>query len=229
MAKIKFGAIVVAASGKSNGHVFTKNRGGAVLRTKVTPTNPQSASQIAARGRFSTNSQGWRGLSDAARQAWNSAVNDFKRTDIFGDIKTPSGINLYVRLNTNLALVETAALTLPPVPTEVPRVLTLSVATAEGAGTMVATYTDAIPANAAMVLKATPAMSPGKTFVKSDLRVIGTYLTADASPLNIAADYVAKFGSIGAAGQKIHFEAFLIDTDTGINGAKIAATSIIAA
>ena len=35
MAKIKFGAMMVDASGKLGGQVFAKNRGGAYIRTKT--------------------------------------------------------------------------------------------------------------------------------------------------------------------------------------------------
>ena len=229
MAKVKFGMYMTDARGKQNGHVFSKNRSGAIVRAKVTPTNPQTASQIAARARFSTNSQGWRDLTDAQRQAWINAVQDFKSTNIFGDSITPSGINLYIQINTQLALIGEAAITNPPLPTAVARFLTLAVAAASGAQTMVATYTPAIPANTHGVLLATPAMSPGKAFVKSDFRVVDSYVAADVSPLNIAADYLAKFGAIGAAGQKIHFKFYLIDDTTGIVGAPIFATSVIAA
>jgi hypothetical protein len=229
MAKVKFGMYMTDARGKQGGHVFTKNRSGACVRTKVSPTNPQTASQVAARARFSVNSQGWRGLTDDQRQAWNSAVGDFKGTNIFGDIVTPSGINLYVRINTQLALIGEAAISTPPLPTEVARIITLSVASASGAGTMVATYADAIPADTHAVILATPAMSPGRSFVKSDLRVIGSFVAADVSPLDIATEYETKFGSIGAAGQKIHFQMYLIDDNTGLVGAIIAATSVIGA
>jgi len=45
--KMKFGAIVVDGRGKIGGHVASKNRGGAYLRTKVTPSNPQTGYQAA--------------------------------------------------------------------------------------------------------------------------------------------------------------------------------------
>jgi len=57
--KIKFGAIVVAGSGKIGGHVASKNRGGAYLRTKVTPTNPNSPAQAGARALLASLSTGW--------------------------------------------------------------------------------------------------------------------------------------------------------------------------
>ena len=97
--KIKFGAIVVDGRGKIGGHVASKNRGGAYLRTKVTPTNPQTTFQSAVRNRLTAFSQGWRGLTQAQRDAWNAAVSNFSKTDVFGDIKQPTGLNLYVKLN----------------------------------------------------------------------------------------------------------------------------------
>ena len=38
--KIKFGSEVVDGRGKIGGHVYSKNKGGAYKRTKVTPSNP---------------------------------------------------------------------------------------------------------------------------------------------------------------------------------------------
>ena len=97
--KVKFGAIVVDGRGKIGGHVASKNRGGAYFRTKVTPTNPNSTAQAGVRNRMTSLAQGWRGLSASARLSWNNAVGDFAKTDIFGDIKQPSGINLFPTLN----------------------------------------------------------------------------------------------------------------------------------
>lgn len=92
--KTKFGAIIVDGRGKIGGHVASKNRGGAYLRTKVTPANAQTSAQNQVRNLFTSLTQGWRGLTQAQRDAWNAAVLDYSRTDIFGDIRNPSGINL---------------------------------------------------------------------------------------------------------------------------------------
>ena len=43
MAKIKMTAIVADMRNKLNGSVFSRNRGGAYIRTKVTPINPQTS------------------------------------------------------------------------------------------------------------------------------------------------------------------------------------------
>jgi hypothetical protein len=52
MAKIKFGMMMTDARGKLGGHVFSKNRSGAYVRTKVTPVNGQTTAQTGVRAIF---------------------------------------------------------------------------------------------------------------------------------------------------------------------------------
>ena len=113
---MKFGAIVTDGRGKIGGHVASKNRGGAYLRTKVTPVNGQTTAQTSIRNRFTNLSQGWRGLTADERNAWNAAVADYARTDIFGDLHQPTGFNLYQRLNNNLVTIGEASISTPPLP-----------------------------------------------------------------------------------------------------------------
>ena len=100
--KAQFGALVVAGSGKINGWVASRNRGGAYFRTKVTPLNPSTSAQQNARGILGSLSTQWSQLTEEQRLSFNNAVASFATTDIFGDIRNPSGINLFVKLNTNL-------------------------------------------------------------------------------------------------------------------------------
>ena len=94
--KIKYGAIIVDGSGKIGGHVASKNRSGSYLRTKTTPSNPNTTAQAQARSVLASLSTGWGVLTDDQRKSWNDAVGDYAKTDIFVDFKNPSGINLYV-------------------------------------------------------------------------------------------------------------------------------------
>lgn len=212
--KAKFGMIVVAGSGKIGGHVASRNRGGAYFRTKVTPVNPQSTYQNEVRSRLTELSQAWRGLTQAQRDAWNAAVQDFARTDIFGDIRNPSGAQLYQRLNNNLAQVGQAAISTPPAVEEVPTVVigTLTLNLTGPVGTLA--LSGAVPAGVSAVVDATMSLSPGKSFVKSEYRRIGVYAAATASPLDIYADYIAKFGA-PVEGQKVFVRLSFINTTTG--------------
>lgn len=226
---MKFGALVVDGRGKIGGQVASKNRAGSYLRTKVTPVNPQTSNQLTVRNRFTGFAQGWRGLTDAQREAWNAAVSDFARTDIFGDLKNPTGFNLYQRLNNNLDIVGVTAISTPPLPAEVEVVEVTAIAVAAGAGTFTITFSPTVPTNTAVKVYATAPQSAGKTFVKSEFRMV-TYLdVAETSPYDFAAEYVARFGSVGVAGQKIFVKFEAVNKTTGQVGTPSQVSGVVAA
>jgi len=201
--KIKFGSFVVAGSGKVGGHVAATNRGGAYLRTKVTPLNPNTAAQAGARSLLASLSQAWAQLTDDQRKSWNGAVASYSKTDIFGDLRNPSGINLFVKLNANLSNAGLTLLTDAPEKVEVPFA---SIEVIDGNVTnevLIITFTENVLDGVKCKVMATPAMSQGVNFVKSQLRVIG-YLTPNDYEIDVYGAYVAKFGA-PSAGQNIVF------------------------
>jgi hypothetical protein len=200
--KAKFGAIIVAGSGKLGGHVASHNRSGAYLRTKVTPVNAQTSFQTSVRNRLSTLATGWSSLTTSQRSQWNDAVALFKGTDIFGDVKNPSGFNLYQSLNNNLLQAGQAIITTPPNPVAIP-VIETGVLAAVHAGAITITFTnDPVVTGATVVVDGTPAESAGKSFVKSEFRRIGVMPAITTHVATITTLYNNKFGAVGAAGKK---------------------------
>jgi hypothetical protein len=226
--KIKFGSLVADGRGKIGGHVMSKNRHGSYLRTKVTPVNPRSAYQITVRNRLGTLAIGWRGLTAAQRIQWNAAVSQFAKTDIFGDLRNPTGFNLYQKLNNNLAQVGVAAISVPPLPAAVPSWTTFTPTQAPAGATSIAYAVTPVPAGFNVVIRATAPLSPGKSFVKSELRVIAFLAAAAASPYVATAAYATKFGGPGLLGQKVFFEARYINIVTGQAGLPVQASCIVA-
>jgi hypothetical protein len=227
MAKLKFGMIVTEGRNKIGGHVLSRNRAGAYARTKVTPTNPQTSFQVNVRASIASLASGWRALATGKREAWNAAVKDYVKTDIFGDKMTPSGFNLYMMLNQNLYNVDVAAITDPPLPTNVASFTTMTVAIAKGAGTAVATVAPTIDAAESVIMFATPGISAGKFYVKSDFRKIGVFTTGVS--LDFATMYTTKFGAIPVAGLKVFVKCVHINETTGQAGqANIASTVVVA-
>jgi len=228
--KIKWGALVVDGRNKIGGQVASRNRSGAYLRNKVTPVNPKTSYQVTQRARLASFAQAWRGLTQAQRNAWNDAVSDYKKTDIFGDIQNPSGFNLYVRLNTNLDNVGASAIDAPLAPVGVNVFTTMTLAAAEGAGTIVATVAPAtLDAAEYVIFRATPAMSAGKNFVKSEFRQISVVTAIVAGSVDLETAYNAKFGAVGAAGMKIFIEAIHVNINTGQTSQRQQAVAVIAA
>ena len=227
--KAKFGAIVVAGSGKIGGHVASRNRGGAYFRTKVTPVNPDTAAQAAARASLSTFSQGWRSLTAAERAAWNAAVSDFAKTDVFGDLKNPSGFNLYIRLNRVIAELGGSAITDPPIPESVATIDTPVLTYTVGTPALSLAFNIASGDDAGYEVLATPPLSAGKNFVKSEYRKIDAGTSDPSSPLDIKTAYLAVFGSLGAVGQKIFVKIIPAGSTSGIKGVGVSTSTISAA
>jgi hypothetical protein len=228
--KAKFGAIVVDGRGKLGGHVASKNRSGSYFRTKVTPVNPSTISQVGARARLASISQSWRDLTEAQRAAWNGAVGDFAKTDVFGDIKNLTGFALYQRLNNVLVNLGEAQITVPPAPVGVSVFATFTLAAAAGAGTMVATVTPAVlPVGEQIIVRATAAQSAGKNFVKSEFRQITVLDAVVGGSIDLAAAYEAKFGDIGPADSKVFVEIIHVNEASGLVSQSQQAVAIVAA
>jgi hypothetical protein len=194
MAKIKFGMMMTDASGKLGGQVFSKNRGGSYVRTKVTPLNPRTTAQSNVRGIFAAISSDWSTLAEADRNSFNGFVNDYARTDVFGDLRNPSGKALFQRLNQNLAISDQAAITICPPPAAVPFSNTRS-AVGDVSSSEFSVTTDGNTDGSQIVVWATPRLSQGTTFVKNRLRQLEVFQGEDGALLDIYDSYVAKFGT----------------------------------
>lgn len=213
--KIKWGALVVDGRNKIGGQVASKNRAGAYMRNKVTPVNPSSSSQVTVRSRLSSISSSWRSLSDNQRTAWNNAVSDYKKTDIFGDIQNPSGFNLYQRLNNVLLNIGAAMITTPLSPLSVGVFTTVGVSVDSDTGVVTATVTPAtLPVGVRVIVRATAGQSLGKSFIKSEYRQIAVISSITGGTITLTSAFLAKFGS-PAANMKYFFQFVHADSTTG--------------
>ena len=227
--KCKFGAIITEGRGKINGFVASRNRAGAYMRTKVTPVNPNTSYQATVRARLAARSQAWSGLTASQRLAWNSAVQDFAKTDIFGDLQNPSGFNLYCGLNNNLLNISESALSVPPTPQAVINFTSFSAAAAAGAQTLTLTFAAAIAVTEKILVFATPAVSAGKEFVKPLYRQIDVLTSVETSPHSAETEYIARLGAIGEAGAKIFVKLVPVSVASGQQGIGVIASCLIAA
>ena len=229
MAKVKFSALISEMRNKLNGSVFSRNRGGSYLRTKVTPTNPQTAAQVAARSLLTSFSQSWRGLTEAERDSWRSVVDQWSTTDVFGDVINPSGATLYIRLNINISIAGGSPITSPPTPTGAAALTDISLtATFTGDVFDVTFAPTPVPTTHAMYIETTPMISPGINNANSRFRNIVVAAAAVASPIDAFGDQVAKFGGL-VVGQKAFVRAKFIRTDTGEVSQKLVADTIVGA
>lgn len=216
---------MVDGRGKINGSVASKNRAGAYVRTKVTPVNPDTPSQRGIRTLLASLSSAWRGLTQSQRDAWNAAVDDYQSTDIFGDLRKPTGKNLFTALNINLTNAGQSVITAPVSPAGVTGIaidgLTINITTP--AYELAHSLGDA---SITVLLFATAPLSAGVSFVKSEFRLIQTFAGNASSPVDFETAYVAKFGT-PPAGSKVFVRCLPVNNTTGQAGQANTAYTIV--
>lgn len=212
MAKIKFGMMMTDARGKLGGQVFSKNRGGAYIRTKVTPSNPRTTDQQANRTLLGSLSQGWSALTAEQRLSWNGAVSAWAKTNIFGDIHNPSGKNLYVQLNKNIIAIGGTAINTAPEKVEMGILGLESVVVTVGIGAIDITASGTA-SGFVLQCSATPPLTQGTTNAKNKFRVFYTVAFDDLNSNDAWDAYTAKFGTL-TAGANVQF-SFKLVADNG--------------
>jgi hypothetical protein len=183
------------ARGKLGGQVFSKNRSGAYVRTKVTPVNPRTVAQMQSRSILGSLSVLWNGITDVQRASWNEAVGNWQKTDIFGDLKKPTGKNLFVSLNKNLLQSGQAEVLTAPEKMDLPSLADLQVTFVDTAGTLSIL---GAPGEAGITyqVSATPKLPNGASYFKNQLRVLHYTPTPGSDSVDILDAYEAKFGEI---------------------------------
>ncbi|MEI6122700.1 MAG: hypothetical protein WCQ95_03660 [Bacteroidota bacterium] len=233
MASIKYSALISEMRGKLNGSVFSRNHYAAYVRNKVTPTNPRTVRQQEIRSVFANLSSQWRSLTQEQRNAWNTAVAEFLRTNIFGDSYKPSGINLFIRLNMNLYNIQHNMINMPPKPAPVDliKIVTIKIDAINDIFFVIIQTT--IPIRHFPVVSVTRPLSPGINFVKSEFRMIKfSFSTVFGHPdqyeIGLGPQYKSKFGSLSNfIGQSLFVKILPIDLQTGLNGILLQEKAII--
>lgn len=213
MAKIKFGMMMTDARGKLGGQVFSKNRAGAYVRTKVTPVNPQTALQQEGRELLGSLSQQWGLLTQAQIDQWNEAVDEWKSTDVFGDIKKPSGKNLFVKLNMvrRRYFPALTSLLVPPVKQAMDIYVPTSVDLDITPSQITITMNEQLGVGEPFLIRYTQPLSRGVSFVKNKYRVLGIFETElNTSGLGNVQIVIPKsqipIDFADAVGNNVHFE-----------------------
>lgn len=227
MAIITPGVAVAAISGSIGGTVFSRNKGGAYIRNRAIPVDPNTTDQQSRRAILASQSQGWADITDADRAAWANWARQNPVTNALGNSILLSGHQAYVRLNSRLDLVDEAVLTLPPIVNAPLALDTFAQSGDIGLGNVEAVYT-ATPLGASVILwvEAAVVNSPGITFVKNLFRFVGISTAAQASPFDNQSLIEAKFGVL-IVGQRLFVRLSTFDTATGLKSVALESSIII--
>lgn len=216
MASIKYSALVTGMSGKLNGSVLARNRGGNYIRNKTTPLNPQTSAQQNVRSRLSSVSIAWGALTPSQRNGFNELAELHPYTDYWGDQRYLTGKNMFTKLNLNLLAGGENTIQEAPVLDEVPFIEVDGVAAAVGDDIIFTTNVSTVPSGYVLRVFATEPLPATIGFVKNRYRDIGTAVVASGDA-DITTAYESVFRELVPSdeGKKIHLRAFLLNESTG--------------
>lgn len=230
MAKFLSGVGFGQASGSVAGTTYSRNRYGSYMRNRAMPVNPASVRQQVVRSRFGNLSQAWRGLTAAQRLEWNTQAPFITLTDSLGQQYSPSGQQFYIGINQTRLQCSLASTAAPPAQ-QTQAVITSASTVATGAtGVSTVTFAPAIAASSFYILRATPPMSAGKTYVpRSAFKDLAILTNADTSPYTATTAYANVYGAIGTGdvGKKVFYQLVPVSSN-GFRGVPFEFSTIVA-
>jgi len=222
MARIKLGALAQDVRGSLNGTTFSRNRGGAYVRTKVSPVQPVSAFSANSRQSFKIMSTTWATLLTAGeRGAWIAFALTHPFINVFGDSLIVSGIAMFQGLNKRLQQLGFATFADPPASISVdPPGATTVVASVGPGPSMSIVFTPMVPPSAGSITAyvwATPPMPPGRVPTQKDYRLLNDFTgTVRDETYDWGPAYLTRFlGVAPVGGNIIHFRYGYLDSNDG--------------
>lgn len=203
MAKILFGGGVAEIRGSEAGTTFSRNKGGAYTRQRVSPVQPQTSFQLAQRELFTSTSKRWGGvLTQSQRDAWEAFAQLFPVIDVFGRQLFLTGEQSYIKINTRVFSSEGAFLDDPPADQDVGVLESATVTASTGPDLVEFGFAPAQVPPTALRVFAAPLLPVGRSFVKNLVRLVTEKQAGIVTPFDATFDYTSRFGAL-IAGQKL--------------------------
>lgn len=200
MAKI----INIPISGKVGLNVDMPGRYGQVRRNWVIPSNPETAAQLAVRSRLATCISGFKSLTQAQQDTWNSAARAQSTRSRLGTNGPMTGLQLYTKLNSTLLMLGQEAITAPPGVTVLGDPAPQGLVITNTGGTIALKLTCPTSPGENTIIRGAEPRSQGRETC-SDYRILGTCPAPVQGSANITSLYTARYGE-PPVGKKVYVQ-----------------------
>ena len=204
-------------SGSAKGVTARYQDGRSILSLKSYPTGEATVLQIARRTSLKKITKTWPLLTDQQRLDWERLAEHASGVSVFGQKAKLSGINLFVRLNSNRQMAgETLLTDAPDSNAASPNVeysnlyVTPDLVAFTGIRHQPSPYK--------LVVKMSASQSPGISNGWSKTVIISGDTEDDWGEANVTELYLNKIGAAATPGQKVFVETYWLDTETGFTG-----------
>jgi len=225
--RVIFGEIITEGRGRSGGQVLSINRYGQILYNYRQPVNPKSGRRQTYRSYFDTISRAWRDLDPTDLDSWVAAAPQVEFTDRFGNPYNPSPFELFCSCNQRLKIYNNDFITVIPSVT-LPDILpTFQVSAEVNPSRVTLTFNSTIGVGSSVVvIYASPNMSPGRFYCKSQYREITFFDALPADEIVFDTAYDNVFQPL-ISGQKLFVKCFSLNKDNGLTKEGSFSTVII--
>lgn len=202
MATILPGPALSDIRGSVGGVTFSRNRGGAYARARVTTTNPNTPKQTVTRQHFGQLISTWKNLTSAQRQAWVTLGGQMIRHNRVAQVYTLTGSQAFQSVNIVRSLFGLATDNVAPIlsvfPDIPPLTAVVDAAPADVIGVIGSVF---FTEGDRFLIKAAGPRSAGQQYITSSQFKVVLAAVAGAAQLNFsfAAQWVALFGSLEPA------------------------------
>ena len=204
-------------SGSAKGVTARYQDGRSILSLKSYPTGEATVLQIARRTSLKKITKTWPLLTDQQRLDWERLAEHASGASVFGQKAKLSGINLFVRLNSNRQMAgEALLIDAPNSNAASPNVeysnlyVTPDLVAFTGIRHQPSPYK--------LVVKMSGSQSPGISNGWSKTVIISGDTEDDWGEANVTELYLNKIGAAATLGQKVFVETYWLDTETGFTG-----------
>ena len=208
------------------GEVTARNVNGRnILSLRAKHNNIVTPAQAVSRNRLSEISRAYKQLSDSEMNAWEVLAGHLKGISTFGQAASLTAHNAFVRINSNRAMVGMPLLAEAPIyRNDVPEVEYDDLWIMPD---MIVFTGLVVPSESyRLIVKMSPAMSPGTSNGWSKTVVVAPGIVPDWGDADVTKLYVDTIGMAPIDGMKYYLECWWLDSDTGFTGESMWVSAI---
>lgn len=204
-------------SGSAKGVTARYQDGRSILSLKCYPSGEATVLQLVRRTSLKKITKTWPLLTDQQRLDWERLAEHASGVSVFGQKAKLSGINLFVRLNSNRQMAGEEILTdAPDSNAATPNVEYSNIYVTPDLVAFTGIRHQSSPYK--LVVKMSASQSPGISNGWSKTVIISGDTEDDWGEANVTELYLNKIGAAATPGQKVFVETYWLDTETGFTG-----------
>ena len=197
--------IDVPQTGKLGLTVTYPGRSGLIRRSWVVPANPKTGDQLVVRSRLARFAAMWDALTESQQDGWITAAAGYQSKPSLGQSGPLTGLQLFVRINTNLDVVGEPVVQIPPARPEFDANVAQGLELTNPSGVPAIKLTCSGTSDAFNIVSA---CAPQKSGTRRPIswRMLGELPEVVTGKADLTSLYNAKFGA-PAAGERIFVQS----------------------